>query len=229
MGAPRINPLDFLATMNKNDVSIAQTDLRHLSLTQLLHLRCHDDVCAALVTKPSSPFVATFIAAIHTTLESKLAEKFSDDLALSPPATASELMRNVVLVFGAHAILEHSPSKWEIKRNQTWMVRVGSLKFLVNLMSGKVRDLGDSPPPCLCYRSMSRASAAVPKHKLKLHWEVELSKPFEFADAVFIPRNQLRRSMRASKVFSTGSLSKGSFSTGSFAEDGGASDGEVAT
>jgi len=44
---------------------------------------------------------------------------------------------------------------------------------------------------------MSRASAAVPKHKLKLHWEVELCKPSEFKDAVFIPKNKLRRSMRA--------------------------------
>merc|ERR1712007_200687 len=224
---------------DKNDVSVAQTDLRHLTLGQLFHSRCHEDVCAALVTKPSSPFVATFIAAIHTQLESKLTEKFSEGLVLSPPVTASELMRNVVLVFGAHAILEHSPSKWEIKKNQTWMVRVGSLKFLVNLMSGKVRDLGDSPPSCLCYRNMSRASAAVPKHKLKLHWEVELCKPLEFADAVFIPKN--RRSFRASTgSFSTGSSSTGSFSTspgsfspgsfsGSFPEDGDAADGEVAT
>merc|ERR1712007_217739 len=105
---------------------------------------------------------------------------------------------------------------------------MGSLKFLVNLMSGKVRDLGESPPSCLCYRSMSRASAAVPKHKLKLHWEVELCKPLEFADAVFIPKN--RRSFRASTgSFSTspGSFSPGSFS-GSFPEDGDAADGEVA-
>mmetsp|Transcript_10838 Transcript_10838/g.33871 ORF Transcript_10838/g.33871 Transcript_10838/m.33871 type:complete len:668 (-) Transcript_10838:81-2084(-) len=179
-----------LVSFPASDIIAAQTDVRNLSLSQLLYIICGNLEFNAAA--PSMRAQRDFLTTAEENLEKRVLARLSAEGGVAvPPEKAGEVMRLAVLTYG---VFQHLPGN--VKKVTRWLLRTGPLEVLLCLKECRLCSLEEAGEgPTLCYRSLSRASAAVPRAKRQLHWEVEVREdPKDFESAVASPVRRPRLS-----------------------------------
>jgi len=174
------------------DIIAAQTDVRNLSVPQLLCIRCSNLDFSA--STPSMRTHGEFLRSVDEALERRMAAKLAGRGVNLAPGQVADAVRLVVLVYGVHERL----NKEALGSSEHWLVKSGELQALLLLPACElleVESLGDAS--AFCHRNLSRASIAVSRAKKQLHWEVELSNPSAF-DSAAQPRSPPTRRSRLS-------------------------------
>lgn len=151
------------------DVLAAQSDIRHLSLVQVLKIHCDNFDREALACAQAQ---AKFLSCVDEHLEKQILTKLagtSGMLTQLEVKKTTEIVRVVLLVYGAHQRVDKGKQK-----GTHWLVRAASLAAILDLKTCEFSELGCVNAPTYCHRSLTRGGAAVPRAKRQLHWHVEL-------------------------------------------------------
>uniref|UniRef100_A0A7S0A4X8 Uncharacterized protein n=1 Tax=Pyrodinium bahamense TaxID=73915 RepID=A0A7S0A4X8_9DINO len=172
-----------LVSFPASDIIAAQADVRNLALSQLLHIRCGNLDFNATV--PSMRAQSEFLTSIDETLEKRMAARLAAQPGVSiAPGQVSEVVRLVLLIYGVHEQIDK-----ETASSSNWLVRCGQLEAVLSLPDCELRKLEAlAEVSVYCHRSLSKASAAVPRVRKQLHWEVDLSTDPQAFESIVQPR-----------------------------------------
>eukprot|EP00931_Biecheleriopsis_adriatica_P101921 TRINITY_DN7696_c0_g1_i1.p1 TRINITY_DN7696_c0_g1~~TRINITY_DN7696_c0_g1_i1.p1 ORF type:complete len:487 (+),score=120.07 TRINITY_DN7696_c0_g1_i1:184-1461(+) len=166
-----------LESLPAADLIAAQADIRHLSLQQLLHLRCEN-----WEQKPAAA-AAQFMACVSDYIERRVLSRLlpaEGSLRLGPREQGC-LMQLVLQIYGVRR-------EGDFFASSRWLVRTEGLQAVLDVESCHLQPLEGPQAPTYCHRNLSRVSAGLSKRR-QLHWQVELvTDPVSFTLAS--PRKQ---------------------------------------
>jgi hypothetical protein len=188
-----------LSSFPAGDVLAAQVDVRHLTLPQLLRIRC------GVTALPRMQVQSKFMACVEDGIERLVAEQLARGSMSFGPSDMTDIARLVLFTYGVH---EHIAASDGPKSSNQWLLRHGQVAAVLCLETCELRNLqDDAVGPTFCHRSLSKAS----QRCRMLHWEVELSEnPKDFDNAAPNRRPQRAREGMKSLPRLTQSASDGS-------------------
>lgn len=156
-----------LSNFSAGEIGDAQADIRNLSLSQLLYIRCGRPEAQLSSTSSAQ---ADFMNAVAAALGPKLAERLlsagTSDISLDPDST-DEVSRTVVLIYGVYDKLEGAKPDY-------WLFRVEFSEAVLHLPTCTLQQMDAIEVPVFAHSNLCRSSTAVPASRRKLHWEVEV-------------------------------------------------------
>lgn len=166
-----------LSSFPSGDIAAAKADVKNLSLTQLLHIRCkYLDAGAGKGTAQ-----AEFVEAVSAMLAPKLVESWeaaSDGAVSVDPDNVQEVVRSIMLLYGAYEELKDVTS-------QHWLLRATGIEAILHLPTCELHAVESLQVPTLVHNNLSRSTASVPLSRRKLHWEVQTCEdPANFEEKV---------------------------------------------
>merc|ERR1719282_1991484 len=119
------------------DVIGAQTDVKQLSLPQLLRIRCDNLDFAA--TTPGARAQADFLTSVDENLDKRIIQKLTSNGVVIDPAQTSEVVRLVLFIYGVYQQIggEEGP------RSSCWLVRAPPLEAILNVRDCELSVMGD--------------------------------------------------------------------------------------
>jgi hypothetical protein len=152
-----------------SDLVAAQADIRHLTLPQLLHIRCENIECQV---STHAQVQSKFLACIDERIEQCILQKLSCTPNIVP-TKGNELVHLALLIYGVYG--DYIAKNENGNRIGTWLVRLESFSAVIRLASCELLPLDGAEGPSYWHKNLSKASSAVSKTKKRLHWNVELT------------------------------------------------------
>mmetsp|Transcript_56256 Transcript_56256/g.89294 ORF Transcript_56256/g.89294 Transcript_56256/m.89294 type:complete len:750 (-) Transcript_56256:538-2787(-) len=180
--------VDFASCLD-SDLVAAQADIRHLSLPQLLHIRC-ENIESQVSARAQAQ--SKFLACIDESIEQCVMQKLSCTPNIVPQmdkSKASDLVHLALLIYGVYG--DQILNKEDQNQSGTWLVRLDSFVAVLQLSTCELLPLECAESPSYWHQNLSRSTSAVSKDKKRLHWKVELS--CDLGSVPVAPRQTRRR------------------------------------